>query len=241
MALDVTEKRHWNVLCVNVECVKNVLPTSIQNLLSRIMQVLLWESWVQIMNFFLTPFPLNLIAFRHLLHHDHLQNASLDIICCAPVLSSSFAYFLPTERTSHPLCVVHKKELELYCVPCKGLVCVLCVTFEEGHKGHHYVPLEEYVDTCREELLQVIKLKSFKFIAHLFLKGTDLLRARHTQLMVSLLSIERVIADIEKVRGNPDAAIRLDSLCRFMMDLKITWKRYFPRLHKHWNRESKTC
>ena len=60
-----------------------------------------------------------------------------------------------TERKKAPSCLTHKKELELYCISCRGLVCVMCVTLDGEHRGHQCMPLEDYIETCKEELVQV--------------------------------------------------------------------------------------
>lgn len=90
------------------------------------------------------------------------------------------------DRRKNPLCISHNKELSMFCTVCKGMVCVLCVTTGDTHKNHTCISTEEYVETCQEELIQ----------------GTDLLRARHAQLMISFLAIERLLSDIQTTREN---------------------------------------
>lgn len=45
---------------------------------------------------------------------------------------------------------------------------MVCVTLSEEHKGHQCIPLEEYMETCKEEIVQVCNMAHNKTVSRYY-------------------------------------------------------------------------
>ncbi|XP_066529532.1 tripartite motif containing 35-28 [Hoplias malabaricus] len=91
---------------------------------------------------------------------DPIANRALKNTCES--FQKEKGWRVPT--TAEVLCGLHQRELQLFCVKDEAPICVECVTL---HSGHDFLPLDQGVPFCKEELnMKIIiltqKLESFK-------------------------------------------------------------------------------
>ncbi len=100
-----------------------------------------------------------------------------------------------SEATVVQVCKAHGKPLELFDMPCRQLLCALCVV---DHVGHHVLPMAEAATACRADLSE-------------WSQRLDVWAAR---AKLSSTAADQRFADIEKARASESA--KIDAACNMV-------------------------